>query len=62
MANASDRRLAAILFTDIVGYSALMAADEERGLRVRERHRAVVIPLVERHRGEPIEVRGDECL
>ena len=62
MADASDRRLAAILFTDIVGYSALMAADEGRGLRVRERHRAVVLPQVERHRGEPIELRGDECL
>ncbi|MEN8158512.1 MAG: adenylate/guanylate cyclase domain-containing protein [Myxococcota bacterium] len=62
MASDSSRRLAAILFTDIVGYSALMAADEERGLRVRERHRALVLPAVERHRGEPIEVRGDECL
>ncbi len=62
MPESTDRRLAAILFTDVVGYSALMAADEERGLRVRERHRDVVRPVVERHRGEPVEVRGDECL
>ncbi len=62
MKEALDRRLAAILFTDVVGYTALMAADEERGLRVRERHRTLVLPVVERHRGEPIEMRGDECL
>ena len=62
MPDAGDRRLLAILFTDVVGYSALMAAEEERGLRVRARHRALVQPLVERHRGEPIEMRGDECL
>jgi adenylate cyclase len=62
MPDSQDRRLAAILFTDVVGYSSLMAASEERGLRVRERHRSLVQPLVERHRGEPIEMRGDECL
>ncbi len=36
------RRLAAIMFTDIVGYTALMAESEEKGLRARERHRSLV--------------------
>jgi adenylate cyclase len=62
MDEPTDRHLAAILFTDVVGYTALMAAEEARGLRVRERHRTLVQPLVEEHRGEPIEMRGDECL
>ena len=57
-----NRRLAAIMFTDIVGYTALMAESEERGRRARERHRAIVRPLIERHGGEPIEARGDESL
>ena len=57
-----ERRLAAILFADIVGYTALMAESEARGLRVRERHRAVVRPLVEKYHGEAIEARGDESL
>ena len=50
------------MFTDIVGYTALMGASEETGLRVRARHRAVIQPLVERYRGEWIEETGDESL
>jgi TolB-like protein/Tfp pilus assembly protein PilF len=57
-----ERRLAAIMFADIVGYTALMAADEAGGIRARERHRALVRPLVEKYHGEAIEARGDESL
>ena len=57
-----QRKLAAIMFTDIVGYTALMAESEEKGLRVRARHRELVRPLVERYYGESIEARGDESL
>ena len=60
--DSSDRRLVAIMFTDIVGYTALMAESEEKGLGVRARHRALVRPLVEQHGGESIEARGDESL
>ena len=48
----TERRLAAIMFTDIVGYTALMAESEEKGLRARERHRGLVRPLVEKYHGE----------
>ncbi len=58
----TERRLAAIMFTDIVGYTALMAESEAKGLRVRERHRALVRPLVGAHGGEWIEAPGDESL
>ncbi len=58
----TERRLAAIMFTDIVGYTALMAESEEKALRARERHRALVRPLVQRYRGDAIEARGDESL
>jgi class 3 adenylate cyclase len=37
-----ERRLAAILFTDVVGYNALMGRDEAAGRRVRARHEALV--------------------
>ena len=41
---------------------ALMAESEAKGLRARERHRALVRPLVEKYRGQSIEARGDESL
>jgi TolB-like protein/class 3 adenylate cyclase len=58
----SERRLAAILFTDIVGYTALMAESEESGLAARQRHRELVRPLVGVFNGEVIETRADESL
>ena len=58
----AERKLAAIMFTDIAGYTALMAESEERGLLARERHRELVRPLVETHHGEWIESPGDESL
>ncbi len=48
----TERRLAAIMFTDIVGYTALMAESEEKGHRVRERQGEVLRPLVEQYGGE----------
>ncbi len=45
---APERRLAAIMFTDIVGYTALMERDEDAARRARDRHEAVVRPLVEK--------------
>jgi class 3 adenylate cyclase/pimeloyl-ACP methyl ester carboxylesterase len=59
---STERRLAAIMFTDIVGYTALMAESEKRGLNARERHRALMRPLVAQHHGELIEARGDESV
>ncbi len=58
----AGRRLAAIMFTDIVGYTALMAQSEAKGLRARARHRALVQPLVERYHGQWIESPGDQSL
>ena len=58
----TERRLAAIMFTDIVGYTALMAHDEANALRARERHRKLVRPLVKAYRGRAIEARADESL
>ena len=56
------RRLAAILFTDIVGYTALMGRDEAAARRIRTRHEALVREHVGRYQGEWIEEKGDESL
>jgi class 3 adenylate cyclase len=58
-----ERRLAAILTADVVGYSRLMSADEEgthsRLLRYR---REVVEPKVREHRGRIVKNTGDGVL
>ena len=58
----AGRRLAAIMFTDIVGYTALMAESEQRGHRVRERQAAILRPLVDQYGGDWVQQVGDETL
>src|SRR5262245_6193085 len=46
----AQRRLAAILVADVVGYSRLMEADEAGTLAaLRERRRSILTPLVAEH-------------
>lgn len=56
------RQLAAIMFTDIEGYTAIMQRDEERALSLKDRHREV---LSEKHtecNGRIIQYYGDGTL
>jgi adenylate cyclase len=50
------------MFTDIVGYSALMQEDEAMAVRVRERHRAVFEQQHALYHGEIIQYFGDGTL
>lgn len=60
---AVERRLAAIMATDVVGYSRLMGADEAGTLStLRRRHRAIVVPVVEAFRGRIVKLMGDGLL
>ena len=52
-------QLAAIVFTDIAGYSRMMEHDEERTIEVLQRHNGIVLPLVEQHGGEVVDAIGD---
>jgi len=56
------RRIAAIMFTDIVGYTAIMHQDEEAAVRMRTRHREVFGQFHEIHGGEIIQYYGDGTL
>ena len=54
------RKLAAILATDVVGYSRLMASDEEGTLAALKRHRQMVFePAVAAHHGRIVKLIGD---
>ncbi len=56
------RQLAAIVFTDIVGYTHLMHINEERALQLRSRHRSVLLALHEKYGGEVLQFFGDGTL
>ena len=58
----STRQLAAILFTDIVGYSALMQQDEQSAISLVKHHRTVLENTVTAHDGDVIEYYGDGSL
>ncbi len=56
------RKLAAIMFTDIVGYSQIMQEDENRGKSVRRRHKTVFQENVAECGGNIIQYYGDGTL
>ncbi|MDF1864107.1 MAG: tetratricopeptide repeat protein [Saprospiraceae bacterium] len=56
------RQLAAIVFTDIVGYSKLMREDEEKATLMRARHRAVFDNLTPKYGGKILQYYGDGTL
>ena len=58
-----ERRLAAILAADVVGYSRLMGRDEEGTLaRLKACRRALVDPKIAEHRGRIVKTTGDGVL
>jgi adenylate cyclase len=58
-----DRRLAAILAADVVGYSRLMGDDEAGTLERLKSHRKELIgPLLAEHRGRIVKLMGDGAL
>jgi len=56
------RRLATIMFTDIVGFSRQMGADEARMLRLLDVHNQVIRRAVTEHHGTVIKTVGDAFL
>ena len=56
------RMLAAIMFTDMVGYTALMQENERQAKILRDKHRAVLERLILEHRGQILQYYGDGTL
>jgi len=59
MPSEPKRKLAAIMFTDMAGYTALMQEDEHKARELVQNHREIIKPLIEKHAGEVIQYVGD---
>ena len=57
-----DRRLAAIMATDVVGYSSLMQSDEAKALSALATFRRVTTDQIKHHRGRIANTAGDSVL
>jgi class 3 adenylate cyclase len=53
------RQLAAIMFTDIVGYTALMGNDEQKAFDLLNKNRQIQKPIIEQYGGRWIKELGD---
>jgi TolB-like protein/class 3 adenylate cyclase/Tfp pilus assembly protein PilF len=59
---STDRRLAAIMFTDLVGYSAIAQQDETLALRLLQEHQQLLRPIFAKFNGQEIKTTGDGFL
>ncbi|MBI3418224.1 MAG: adenylate/guanylate cyclase domain-containing protein [Verrucomicrobia bacterium] len=60
--NSEQRKLAAIMFTDMVGYSALAQRDEKLALELLEEHRSLLRALFPPFNGREVKTIGDAFL
>ena len=49
-----ERKLAAIMFTDIVGYTEQMSKDEDKAFALIQKKRELLLPLIEQYEGKLI--------
>jgi adenylate cyclase len=57
-----QRKLAAIMFTDIVGYTALMSKDEQHAHQIIHKSRDILKKLIGQYNGEWLQAIGDGTL
>jgi len=57
-----SRQLAAIMFTDIVGYTALMGSDNKKALAILQKNRELQKPIIKEFNGRWIKELGDGAM
>jgi class 3 adenylate cyclase len=58
----TEHRLAAILFSDIVGYTALMGKDEDRAMQLLRKNTDLHQSIITKYNGDFIKEIGDGIL
>ena len=54
-----NRKLAAIVFTDICGFTELMFKDEKKAMAILERQKVLLKPIINNFNGELLKEIGD---
>ena len=62
MPSTVKRQSAAVMFTDIAGYTSIMASDEEKALCLLQDKRKILKPLIKQHDGIYVKGTGDGTL
>ena len=57
--SSPERKLAAIMFTDIVGYSRIMSLDETKAFKLLDQHDKILQAIIEEHQGKVLKKMGD---
>jgi adenylate cyclase len=55
-------QIAAIMFTDIQGYTALMQQNKEKAVQFRDKHRQIFTSVTEKYNGKILQYYGDDTL
>ena len=58
----TKRKLAAIVFTDIQGFTSLSSQDEPAALKLLDKQRQLIKPIVKRYSGKWLKELGDGLL
>jgi len=62
MSSTTERKLAAIMFTDIAGYTSQMSKDQDVALSMLDTKRKALKPLIQKYNGTLIKEMGDGTL
>ena len=59
---SSNRKLAAIVFSDVVNFTVTMAKNEKLGLGYIKDHSSLISENITKYNGEVLKELGDGCL
>ena len=62
MSSNIKRKLAAIMFTDIVSFTKIMGSDESQAIEILQKQQSLFAPILDKHEGNIVKKMGDGML